>query len=96
MDANKHFRGIVMELYIFISSSCRYCHKLIDGLERNGIEPNGIISIEENPESITKYAVRSVPTAIIFKDSMPYYQWTGYSKKIVEEITECINDDIPF
>ena len=78
------------ELWIFTSINCSPCHKLVDALEKNGIEPTKFISVEANPKIAMKYGVRSVPTAIIFKDSMPCYQWTGYSKNIVEEITECM------
>ncbi|CAI9120938.1 thioredoxin TrxA [Brytella acorum] len=66
----------------FWAEWCGPCKMIAPALEDIGSEFKGRVTvakvnIDENPEVPTRYAVRGIPTLIVFKDGKPVAQKTG-------------------
>ena len=66
----------------FWAEWCGPCKMIAPALEDIGSEFKGRvtvakINIDENPEAPTRYAVRGIPTLIVFRDGKPVAQKTG-------------------
>ncbi|GAB6967089.1 thioredoxin TrxA [Komagataeibacter kakiaceti JCM 25156] len=89
--SDDQFKKLVLEskepvLVDFWAEWCGPCKMIAPALEEIGAETKGRmtvakVNIDENPRTPNDYAVRGIPTLILFKDGAPVATQTGAMPK---------------
>lgn len=90
-DENFHcevFEGPKLTLVFFMAGWCGSCHMMAPVIEELGFHLQGQVKvgkldIDDNPRIVAKYAIRSTPTLLFFKDGHVVDQVVGVAPKRV-------------
>lgn len=84
-------RVLLVDLWAPWCGPCRAMSPVLDELESDfkGRVAVAKLNVDDNPNTVVKYLVTSIPCLMVFKEGKLIYQWSGTHSK--EEIAATLN-----
>ena len=83
---------ILVDFWADWCGPCKKMSPILDEVSDEFKLPVGKLNVDENPKKSLEYAIRSIPTMVLFKDGLPVHTITGARPKhvLIKELSEWI------